>query len=317
MLHARVSCHVCRAADFWWWFQGLLAGSPLGCTGVGNGAGLRAWDGGVLPRLSRANALALNPLFEEFEIVSCGNTIKFYEFRVWTAWEQDAAEREENREGELEGWLGGCEVKPGLQRYISILNGSSARSLPNHQRPKTTSTQLLLAPQLHTFLINSSHVRPSHFSLHDSKLNCQCCQLFNHLTPFYVSATSAPAMHKAMGKCVPGLGSSSSGLPIDIRYEVRFHSVSGLLELEPGKTVLIGTDTTPTPTRTTSSASLSHHEVFAPQFGSKPGEQPASRGDRPRPSSSRYNICFYRLICSTLICISMWEPILPITRDRR
>ncbi|ELR22430.1 uncharacterized protein ACA1_255390 [Acanthamoeba castellanii str. Neff] len=46
-------------------------------------------------------------------------------------------------------------------------------------------------------------------------------------------------MHKAMGKCVPGLGSPSSGLPIDIRYEVRFHSVSGLLELEPGKTVLI------------------------------------------------------------------------------
>lgn len=29
-----------------------------------------------------------------------------YGFAVGGAWEQDAAERKENREGELEGWLG-------------------------------------------------------------------------------------------------------------------------------------------------------------------------------------------------------------------
>jgi hypothetical protein len=66
-------------------------------------------------------------------------------------------------------------------------------------------------------------------------------------------------MHKAMGKCVPGLGSPSSGLPIDIRYEVRFHSVSGLLELEPGKTVLIGTDATST---STPLQLLQRHAIF-------------------------------------------------------
>jgi hypothetical protein len=49
-------------------------------------------------------------------------------------------------------------------------------------------------------------------------------------------------MHKTMIKCLPGLGRhGAAGDPIDIRYEVRFHSVNNLPELEQGKTLLIGT----------------------------------------------------------------------------
>jgi hypothetical protein len=43
---------------------------------------------------------------------------------------------------------------------------------PGHFQTINAPLQQRSRHKLHTFLLDSSHVRPSHFSLNDSKLNC-------------------------------------------------------------------------------------------------------------------------------------------------